>query len=409
MSAQRRRHPLVEPRIADAAPWEYVEVEPCEERPSRRLRAADRDLVMVDAIHDGPYIPPAYAVDRNGEPIPRELWWDAYVAERDWGGEMVASELACRLQLGGYFRVNIARVLLDFGRFPGSTARGADHMQRYAIDGPFAAALGPWQKRDLLEQYYDRISAGVESTVQGKTIKIAIHTYDDRDRDTGAMRPEMSVITRSHGIDRGYRGPLAAFDELYPEVLGEFTAAPVLRDRISLTLQKAGIFVEPNYPYSLPEGSLEVRSQVWSFFEGLRRRFESDFPETVGREEYRRVWAMLQDTNMRSVECGALRSYIHLYRYPPDGKEELYQRAVKAYARIARYVRRSQGRIVEEYRQSSERLSSLAIEVRKDLLWQLDGRGEPVEPIPERAAQVADILARSLLTYLDRDRGELAW
>ncbi len=408
MTRQAPTERLVEPRFEDAEPLEYVAVETCDERPSRRLRARDRERVMVDAIHDGNCIPPAYAVDRDGVTIPRELWWDAYVAERDWGAEMVASELACRLGVGGYYRVNIARVVLDFGRFPGSTALGADHMQRYAIDRPFAHLLGPWQKRDLLEQYYDRISAGIEEAVQGKAIKIAIHTYDDRDRDTGAMRPEMSVITRSDGMSRRYRGPIAAFDELYPEVLGEFTADPILRDRISLTLQKTGIFVEPNYPYSLPEGSLEVRSQVWSFFEGLRQRFQEAFPATAGREEYRLVWAMLQDTNMRSAECGALRAYIHLYRYPPEGNEELYQRAVKAYARIAKFLRGSRGKIIEEYRRSPGRLSSLAIEVRKDLLWELDRKGEPIRPIPERAATIADVLARSVVTYLDRDRGE-AW
>jgi hypothetical protein len=408
MSRSRAIRRRIRPLIEDVAPLEYVEVPPSEERPSRKLRTRDRDRVMVDVIHDGNYIPPEFLVDRDGNDIPRRAWWDTYVAERDWGAEMVASALVARLGLGGYHRVNIARGLLDFGRFPGSTALGADHMQRYAIDRPFSLLLGPRQKRDLLELYYDRISNAIEDAVSSKHIKIAIHTYDDRDRDTGATRPQMSVITRSHGMDRRYGGPVAAFDELYPEKLGEFTADPVLRDRISLTLQKTGIFVEPNYPYSLPEGSLEVRSQVWSFFDFLRRLFEQDQPETAGEPEYQRVWAMLQDTNLRSVECGALRGYIHQYRYPPDRDEILYHRAVKAYASIVRFLRQDQQDIISLYRRSPTRLSSLAIEVRKDLLWELDDRSEPIRPLPERAAEIADVLARSIGTYLERDRGE-AW
>jgi len=408
MSRSRAHRRRIRPVIEDVPPLEFVPVEASQERPTRRLKARDRDRVMVDIIHDGNFIPPQFMVDRNGVDIPRSAYWDTYVAERDWGAEMVAEALVARLGLDGYLRVNIARGLLDFGRFPGSTALGADHMQRYAIDRPFSQLLGPRQKRDLLDLYNDRISDGIEDAVAGKHIKIAIHTYDDRDRDTGAIRPEMSVITRSHGMDRRYQGPVAAFDELYPEKLGEFTADPVLRDRISLTLQKTGIFVEPNYPYSLPEGSLEVRSQVWSFFDYLRRLFEQVHPETAEEPAYQRVWAMLQDTNLRSVECGALRGYIHLYRYPPEGEEVAYHQAVNAYASIARFLRRDQGEIVREYRRSPTRLSSLAIEVRKDLLWEMDPRSEPIRPLPSRAAEIADVLARSIGTYLERDRGE-AW
>ncbi len=408
MSRSRTSRRQITPLIEPVEPAEYVEVAPCEERPSRKLRARDRDRVLVDVIHDGNYLPPEFLVDRDGNEIPRSAWWDTYVAERDWGAEMVASELSARLGLGGYHRVNIARGLLDFGRFPGSTALGADHMQRYAIDRPFSQLLGPRQKRDLLELYYDRISDNLENAISTKHIKIAIHTYDDRDRDTGAIRPEMSVITRSHGMYRHYGGPVAAFDELYPEKLGEFTADPVLRDRISLTLQKTGIFVEPNYPYSLPEGSLEVRSQVWSFFDFLRRLFEEARPETAEEPEYKRIWAMLQDTNLRSVECGALRGYIHQYRFPPEQDEILYHRAVKAYASIVRFMRQDEHDIISRYRRSPARLSSLAIEVRKDLLWEMDGRSEPVRPWPERAAEIADVLARSIGTYLERERGE-AW
>ena len=44
---------------------------------------------------------------------------DAYYYERDWGASMVAGEIASFLGLPGHYSVNVARVLMDFGRFPG--------------------------------------------------------------------------------------------------------------------------------------------------------------------------------------------------------------------------------------------------------------------------------------------------
>ena len=57
--------------------------------------------------------------------------------------------------------------------------------------------------------------------------------------------------------------------------MAEFTVDQILRDRISLTLEK-GIPVAHNYPYLLPEGSIEVRHQVWRFFKWLQTHFEKD-------------------------------------------------------------------------------------------------------------------------------------
>ena len=100
-------------------------------------------------------------------------------------------------------------------------------------------------------------------------MKIAIHTYD-RYIESGTERPATSIMTRSIGYQTESEMPFGLFDPLYPDVLSEFTADRVLRDRISLTLEKKQIPVAHNYPYCLPEGSLEVRYQVWAFFHALQ-------------------------------------------------------------------------------------------------------------------------------------------
>ena len=60
---------------------------------------------------------------------------DRYVRERDWGANTVAQAISTSLGLPGWYRIRIARALLDFNRFPGATtengARG--HLQRLAI------------------------------------------------------------------------------------------------------------------------------------------------------------------------------------------------------------------------------------------------------------------------------------
>ena len=361
-----------------------------------------QDRVMIDVIHSGHVIPAAFLVDRNGETIRPQVFYDRYVHERDWGACLVARALASRLGLAGYYRVHIARALLDFGRFPGATPRGAAHMERLAINEPFSQRLSHRQKRHLLADYYDTISDAMERALRGKRIKFAVHTYD-RFSPSGAERPEFSVITRSQAVERDGPGFFKAFDELYPKELGEFTADPVLRDRISLTLQKRGYFVEPNYPYSLPEGSVEVRAQVWSFFGNLRHSFEDRFPETVDDEAYRRIWTMLMDTNLRRAECEMLRSYLHMYRRVPEQELAAARASREAYIRIAKYLHGNRAQLVDAYQDSSQRISALGIEVRKDLLWEFDDRGQPIRPRPENAETIAGALAEGVAIYFKRD------
>jgi len=398
----RELAPEIDYSSEPAPPFETVRTEP---DPDSKflLPAGLRDRVTIDVIHSGNVIPALYLLNRRGEPIAERNFLRSYILERDWGAPLVASALARLLGLGGYNKVNIARTLLDFGRFPGSTPRGARHTERLAINQPFSSLLTHGQKRRLLTEIYDDISTQMERAIDGKLIKIAVHTYD-RYSPSGAERPEFSVITRSEGLERETPGYITAFDELYPQELGEFTADPVLRDRISLTLQKKGLFVEPNYPYSLPEGSLEVRARVWSFFVELRRRFEAERPETIGNLHYEMVWEMLTDTNLRRADCETLRSYLHMYRRPPIGDEERFERARDAYIEVGEFLRRGRGRIVGEYRDSPDRINAMALEIRKDLLWDFDARGRPVHPHPEEALLFAGAIAEGVVTYLREDR-----
>ncbi len=383
-------------------PLEHVAVAP---RPDSPFLLPDelRDLVVIDVIHSGNVIPAVFLESRTGAVIPPEAFEDAYLRERDWGAPLLARALAEMLGLPGYNRVTLARTLMDFGRFPGSTPHGASHEERLAINRPFSTLLTHAQKRHLLIDYYDAISDAMEQAIQGRLIKIAVHTYD-RYSPHGAERPEFSIITRSQALEREAPGFMDAFDELYPQELGEFTADPVLRDRISLTLQKKGLFVEPNYPYSLPEGSLEVRAEVWSFFYELRAAFLERYPDTRDDPSYQLVWEMLLDTNLRRADAEVLRSYLHRYcRVPPDRVDE-FERTRAAYVAIGEFLRGNRHAIIEGYRDSPHRLNALALEVRKDLLWDFDRRGRPLRPHPEEALMFAGAIAEGVVTYLLRDR-----
>lgn len=375
--------------------------------PAQSLPYAEeyRDLISVDVIHDGCHIPPEYLVDENNEAIDPELVHHHYVLERDWGANVVAQRLAESLALSSFFTVNTARCLLDFGRFPGITKPGASHLGRFAINHPFSQFLGYHQKQSLLQNYYDSISQEMENHLNNRLLKIAIHTYD-RFNKSGTERPQVSLVTRMLGYQMESRMPIGVFDPLYPDILADFTVDRVLRDRVSLTLEKKGIPVAHNYPYLLPEGSIEVRHQVWRFFKWLKSRFENYFPDTTLNPPYEQVWKMLKDTNLRSAEAGSLRSVLHLFRHPPSDKIIQYESAINAYHHIANFVKSDNSAIIEEYRHSSERCMALGIEVRKDLIWEIDEMGRPIALKPDRGLIVAETIAAAIITYLNEDREE---
>lgn len=362
-----------------------------------------RDELVIDVIHDGDYIPAQFLEDLHGQPITFEQLHQDYVRERDWGACLIAERVASKLGLTTYTRVNVARVLMDFGRFPGSTIQGAEHLDRFAINYPFSELLSISAKRQVLEQCYDEISALMEPQVRNKRLKIAIHTYDRLNR-SGTERPATSILTRTLSYQNHSRMAAGIFDPLFPDILAEFTSDRILRDRLSLMLEKSGIPVSHNYPYLLPEGSLEVRYQVWVYFHTLRQFFERHYPESADDPAFELVWKMLMDTNLRSSESDTLRSYIHMYRRAPRGQETEFERASAAYAQLRAFSSDQGGHFTEQYRFSPERASSLGLEVRKDLLVELDEHGTPGKVRWDNVERISDVIAQAVAIYMSKDR-----
>lgn len=364
-----------------------------------------RDLVTIDTIHDGNVIPARLFESPRVEPLVASgVLWNHFVRERDWGANLVAEQIARSLGLAGYTRVTTARIVLDFNRFPGSSPPNATPLDRMAIIFPFAQQLDHFEKRFILKTYYDAISEGMEAAILGKLVKISIHTYDAFN-PSRTERPEVSLITRALSYQLNSQLPFGLFDPLFPDILVESTCNSILRDRLSITLQKAGISVEHNYPYCAPDGSLEVRTQPWFYFQRVRSLFEREYPETRAQPAYLRVWDMLLNTNLRDGDAEALRGYLHRFRGVPAGRERDFVEAGEAYEVIAAFTH-AHPELVGDYRSSPSRPSSLSIEVRKDLIFRFE-EGQPVEPIEENIRLIAETAAEGIATFLLHDQAEL--
>jgi hypothetical protein len=383
------------------APFELVPVEPGD----GVVADAYRSRLFVLTVHDGDVIPRRFREHADGSPIvPLETLERAHVRERDWGANLVAHELARALGLPCYGRVRIARVLLDFNRFPGSTPPATrDPLERLSINPPFTEALSHPQKMDLLD-VYDRISDAMETCFRDKLIVLCIHTYDERN-PSATSRPHLSLVNIPAGYQREARMPHNVFDPIYPDVLAESTCSRILRDRISLNLERKGFRVSSNHPYALPEGSIEVRAQVWYFFTYLRHRFEAAHPHAATDEAHHIVWEMLLNTNLRKALPEALWGHLHRYQRAAPEHEGLFGRAAAAYAEIRRFI--DEANVPRDFRRNPERPSNLALEVRKDLLCELDPQGIPRPATPklqQRAQVIARVIAGAMNTYLEQDR-----
>ncbi len=384
------------------SPFEYIAVEPTS---ARRLDAPAPERILVYTVHDGAALPARYVLDDQEQMrVPLIDLEERFNTMRDWGANRVAHCLAAALGLSSYARVRIARVLLDFNRFPGTTPKSAEHALDFlSISEPFGEVLAHKEKMDLLH-VYDRMSDTIEQWVEGSLLNIGIHTYDAHN-PSETKRPDVSIVTVPNHYQHESRMPVGLFDPIYPDMLAESTCNRALRDRLSLNLERSGFRVSHNQPYPLPEGSVEVRAQVWAFFRFLKERFEIAHPDSVGREDFRLVWAMLLNTNLRSQEGDALFGYLHRYRRPLPSQEAQFEKARDAYAVVKEFVDGST--VVRDYRRSPHRPSSLAIEVRKDLLVSFDDDGRPLPATPEQkasAARVAEVMAGAIETYLDTDR-----
>lgn len=397
------RHDDLDLTVSDTAP--VIDFVPTPASGAVALPDKVTRRVLVYAVHDGDSLPRQLLMDPSGRPVPVDRYVDRYLQERDWGAWPVARALAGHLGLRGAHRVRTARVLMDFGRFPGETRGDEGHLQRFAINRPFNELLSWRQKRRVLAQTYDRCSDHLEQAILDSTLFIGLHTYDPRG-PTGRLRTDVSLIARPFGYRELNVFPLPSYDRLYPRELAQFTADRILLDRLSLTLEKARVMVGHDFPYLLPEGALEVRSQVFFFFRWLRDRFEEQHPDTVGDEAFELVWDMLLDTNQRSVDSEALRSYLHRYREAPMGRKKRFRRTSDAYGHIREYL--ADGEVARAYRNRPDRPSSLAIEVRKDLVMDFDEAGRPLGVKDEAVDRIARLLARAVAIYAAEDRPQ-AW
>lgn len=387
-------------------PYDFVEVKRTGDHP---VPAEFRDRILIHTIHDGAYLPRDYLYDDSGKPrYDVNAVEKRYIEERDWGANLVAHKIAAALGVAGFARCRLARVLLDFNRFPGSTphdGEGVQPLERLAINYPFSNVLPHAAKVRLLEHYYDRISDYIEKNLlDNKLILIAVHTYDEHN-PTHTRRPHVSLINAVLNYTREARMPYGVFDPMYPDILGESTCSRVLRDRISLNLERNGYRVSHNHPYPLPEGSMEVRAQVWFFFSYLRARFEEKHPATRSDPAYKLVWMMLLNTNLRLAQAEALRSYLHRFRRVSGPQKQRLVQAQRAYDKINAFL--ASGNVVHEFRRSTDRPSSLGVEVRKDLVCSFDEKGRPT-PAGERqvdnATLIGNTIASAITTFFETDR-----
>lgn len=384
-----RRRPAGPEVVDGLVPVEYVG----DEAPAERA--------LICTVHDGGQVP-GELLDGEDALLERREVRCAHAAERDWGANLVAGHLARELGLGGFAKVNLARLMLDFARFPGCSRPGAPHLLRKSIFPPMAELLSPETKHRLLDRYYESIDRDLERRFAGKALIVAVHTYDKVERPV-TYRPEVSLVTGTLASQpyatpapgRLFRDPVHGYDPLYPMRLCDAACDPLLSCRMAFDVEQSGRHVSINYPYAMADGCVEVRTQVRCFFRYLRRRFEEAFPGSRDRTPHRRVWEMLLDVTGRSIGGGALRRYIHRGRRAMPERERLFADARDAYCEIARFLAENEAELLRDYRFARERPSSLALEIRKDLLCEFDAEGR-VLGLRSDADQTARDLARQL-------------
>ena len=376
----------------------------------------DRCL-FVYTIHDGAIIPEDPFA--RADPDILDAVKTMFINERDWGANKVAEMLAQKLDLSGFHKVNLARAVLDFGRFPGISDPDDTHLTRMSIIDP-VSRLDRRQICKVLAQF-DRISDGLEFYLEEKLpdedigkrelLQIAIHTYDEHNR-SGTRRPAVSLILQPHTYRDEARLSWELFDPLFPHQLAEFTGDRTLAYRLASTLERRYLPVGLNFPYPLPEGSVELRSQVWYFFRYLRkhhREWMLNRSITPDPEVVDLVWNMLINPNRRDMHSFILSSYLHEHKSVPKNSilpEKLrLEEAAMVYDSIHRFMAEDP-RVVTHYRFAPCRPSSLAIEVRKD--WLMEGINTDHGFLParirlDRAEELADALAEAIHNYIEVD------
>ena len=362
------------------------------------------DEPLIFTIHDGGQVPRHLLGESTEEVSARPEVRAAYLRERDWGANLVAEHLARDIGASGYLRVNLARVAMDFGRFPGTSSVGEEYLRRHALFPPLEHHFSEETRYEILRRYYDRAAQAFAQAFADASVTVSVHSYDPLNA-TGTQRPQVSLVTRSLEYQHTSTMPPYIFDPLFPPELCEATCERLLTYQALADLERDGWHTALNYPYIMPEGSVEIRAQVWLFFRYLRRQFTRSFPETRDRPGHQRVWQLLFDTVRRSTDAERLRGYLHRYREAPRGATKLFSEARRAYGEVTSYLADNRRRLLDGYRFSGGRLSSLGIEVRKDLLCAIDrdhGRIRPRAGAEHTARRIAACIAPAVRSYLER-------
>ncbi len=369
-------------------------------------RGADStgDQALVFTIHDGSQVPLHLYGERSEEALARPEARAAYLHERDWGANLVARHLAREVGSSSFTRINLARVVMDFGRFPGTSSVGEEYLRRHALFPPLEHDFSEETRHEILRRYYDDAARTFVQLFAGSRVSLSVHTYDPLNK-TGTQRPQVSMVTGSLEYQQKSTMPPYIFDPLFPSELCESTCERLLTYQALVDLEHGSWHTALNYPYIMPEGSVEIRAQVWLFFRHLRREFTRAFPETGDQPAYLRVWQMLFDVIRRSTDAERLRGYLHRYREVPRGSEQLYADARRAYGEVRRYLEVNRRLLLDGYRFSGDRLSCLGIEVRKDLLCEIDREHHRIRPradAEDNARHIAACIAPAVRAYLER-------
>ena len=393
------------PEITDHL--EVVEHVPIREtnraRSGRGANGSD-DQALVFTIHDGDQLPRHLFGERTEEVLALPEIQAAYLHERDWGANLVARHLAREIGSSGYTRINLARVAMDFGRFPGTSSVGEEYLRRHALFPPLEHHFSEETRYQILRRYYDGAAQAFTQLLAGPCVTVSVHTYDPLN-STGTRRPQVSLVTRSLEYQQTSTMPPYIFDPLFPPELCEATCERLMTYQALADLEHGGWYTALNYPYIMPEGSVEIRAQVWLFFRYLRREFTGAFPETREQPGFQRVWQLLFDVIRRSTDAERLRGYLHRYREAPRGAEKLFAEARHAYGEVKRFLDSHRDLLLDGYQFSSDRLSCLGIEVRKDVLCDIDRPGNQIRPradAEDNARRIAACIAPAVRYYLER-------
>lgn len=396
------------------------------------------DTLLIDTIHDGYIIPEelenGYKTDQN---LQDEIT-ASIIPERDWGASLVAQAVAETLGISGFHEVLLARNVLDFGRFPGISRPRSQHLDRLSVSGPLSAYIRDHCPDEILS-YFEKISDQMEKQVNkrldatgqvgerrirnSRFIRLAIHTFDPYGGD-GVRRPMVGIIHRSRSIAKHDALPDGVFSRLYPDELAAFSADRLLKSSLSCCFEKYYIPEVSDKPYMLPEGSVEMRIQVWLWFQYLRACFEEqardDYENLLGDTDvikgdydgYKKYWTTVMNPTAIRPTTRVIAAFLEGKLNESGNLGVDLQSARKIHRAVSDFFKRSKKHksglptILGKYQYDAYRPSCIAIEIRKDAIchgrtkW-VDGKClfKYRKPKEENIKMLAQCIAEGLLLY----------